>query len=312
MTETANVDQPKATPDLSQQPLDQVNESMNDADKALLAASSVDEVNEAASQLTANREAPRVRMFGVDIDVLDMQGTVDRVMSWIESDERDCKYVVTPNVDHVVMLQTSEELQQAYKDASLVVADGFPLIVASKWLGTPLPERVAGSELVPKLFDRFQERDTPTRVYLLGAMPGVAVKAARAIDRRWSNIKVVGTYSPPFGFQNDEPECESILKKIQDSSPEVVIFGVGAPKQEIWSQRFHKQIDAKVLFCVGATIDFLAGEKSQAPVWMRRCGLEWLHRCASEPKRLLKRYLTDARIFPQIFLRELWQQRSSR
>lgn len=310
MTETAKLAQ--STPKESQT-ANRIDESIGDADRALDAVAAFDQqaVDHDCDARQCESEPNRVRMFGVDIDVLDMRQTVDRIHGWIESDERDCKYVVTPNVDHVVMLQKNEQLQQAYEDASMVVADGFPLIVASKWLGNPLPERVAGSELVPLLFDRFQERDRPTRVYLLGAMPGVAVKAARAIDRRWSNIRVVGTYSPPFGFQDDEAECEAILKRIQDSEPELVVFGVGAPKQEIWTQRFHKRIDAKALLCVGATIDFLAGEKAQAPVWMRRCGLEWLHRCASEPKRLVKRYLTDARIFPQILLREMWQQRGS-
>lgn len=285
---------------------DRFEQSLADADRAVRASADIDQVSEEKAKLD------RVSMFGIDIDVLDMNATVERIFDWTTSEERNCKYVVTPNVDHVVMLQKNRELRQAYNDASLVVADGFPLIMASKWLGTPLPERVAGSELVPLLFDRLQERETPTRIYLLGAMPGVAVKAARAIDWHWPNIKVVGTYSPPFGFQNDEDECESILQKIRDSQPEIVVFGVGAPKQEIWTQRFHKQIDAKVLLCVGATIDFLAGEKAQAPVWMRRSGLEWLHRCASEPKRLLKRYMTDARVFPQIFLQELWQQRASK
>ena len=241
-----------------------------------------------------------------------MQTSVERIFSWVESDTRDCKFLVTPNVDHVVMLQSNSELRQAYQEASLVVADGFPLIVASKLLGSPLPERVAGSELVPLLFDRFQERDEPTSVYLLGAMPGVAVKAAREIDRRWPKVRVVGTYSPPFGFEKDEAECESILNRIQQAQPEVVIFGVGAPKQELWTSRFHDRLDTKALLCVGATIDFLAGEKPQAPVWMRRSGLEWLHRCASEPRRLLMRYVTGARVFPQIVLREWWGSPNSR
>lgn len=246
----------------------------------------------------------RSNLFGVEVDELDMSGAAEQIADWLDEDNWSCRFVVTPNVDHVVMLQSNEALQAAYEDASMVLADGFPLIVASKLLGRPLPERVAGSELVPKLFDQLKERSKPTTAYLLGAMPGVAVKAARAIDREWPHIKIVGTYSPPFGFENDEAECEAILQRIEEVAPEVVVFGVGAPKQEIWTHKFHKRLKTKVLFCVGATIDFLAGEKSQAPVWMRRSGLEWLHRCASEPKRLAKRYAKDAVLFPQIFFRE--------
>ena len=246
----------------------------------------------------------KISMFGVTIDALDMRGTVDRIVGWLESDTTPCQYVVTPNVDHVVMLQTNDRLRAAYDEASLVLADGFPLVVAARLLGRPLPERVAGSELVPALFDRLASRQESTRVFLLGALPGVAVKAAREIDRNWPHLNVVGTYSPPFGFEHDEEECERILTQLNDSNAEIVVFGVGAPKQELWAHRFHDRISAKALFCVGATIDFLAGEKSQAPVWMRRTGLEWIHRCASEPRRLLGRYARGAIVFPQILFRE--------
>lgn len=269
--------------------------------------------------------AEQISLFDIAIDDLDMLGTVNTIMSWLDefkdefnnqvaedvvSDGPPCRYVVTPNVDHVVMLQKNQALRDAYADAALVVADGFPLVVASKLLGTPLPERVAGSELVEVFFDALQERGRSVRVYLLGAMPGVAVRAARRIDRDWPNVNVVGTYSPPIGFENDEEECEAILQRIERDDPEVVILGVGAPKQEVWTHRFHDRLRGRVVFCVGATIDFLAGEKPQAPVWMRRCGLEWLHRCASEPKRLIKRYLTGAFVFPQIVFRE-WASRRS-
>lgn len=246
----------------------------------------------------------RVSLFGVEIDNVDMSAATDHVTAWLSGDDSKCHFVVTPNVDQVVMLQKNEALKAAYQDASLVLADGFPLIVASKLLGKPLPERVAGSELVPALFDRLAFREQSTRVYLLGAMPGVAVKAARQIDKQWPHINVVGTYSPPFGFEHDDEECETILANLEEAKADIVIFGVGAPKQELWAHRFHDRIAAKALFCVGATIDFLAGEKAQAPMWMRRCGLEWVHRCASEPRRLASRYAKDAIIFPQILFRE--------
>ena len=93
-------------------------------------------------------------------------------------------------------------------------------------------------------------------------MPGVAIKAARAIDRRWPHIRVVGTYSPPYGFEDDPQECETILENLTTAQPEVVLLGVGAPKQELWAHRFRDRLPAKTLLCVGATIDFLAGEKN--------------------------------------------------
>ena len=252
----------------------------------------------------------RIALFGVEIDSLDMNGAVNRIRGWLEQSSTVCRLVVTPNVDHVVMLQTNQQLKAAYEDATLVLADGFPLVMAGKLLGKPIPERVAGSELIPALFDQLESRELPTRVYLLGAMPGVAVKAARKIDSVWPHVKVVGTYSPPLGFEHDDHECDKILDGIAKAGAEFVIFGVGAPKQELWAHRFQDRIEAKALFCVGATIDFLAEEKSQAPKWMRRCGLEWIHRCASEPKRLVGRYARDAIIFPQILFREWTNNRA--
>lgn len=282
-----------------------------------------------------------VSLFGVEIDELDMLGSVDQIMEWLDEIETEdawddaessssngpnetgvsgesktsesaCRYIVTPNVDHVVMLQSNEELKAAYADAAMVVADGFPLIVASKLLGSPLPERVAGSELVEVFFNHLADRDgNKTRVYLLGAMPGVADRAATRVQERWPHVDVVGTHSPPFGFEHSDEESSEILRRIEEADPEVVIFGVGAPKQELWTHRFQDRLDGRVVFCVGATIDFLAGEKPQAPVWMRRSGLEWLHRCASEPKRLAKRYAKGAIVFPQIVFRE-WLSKANK
>ena len=214
-----------------------------------------------------------------------------------------CRYVVTPNVDHAVMIQEDEALGNAYKDASLILADGAPLVWASKFLNKPLPERLAGSEIVPALFAA-ADASSPIRVYLLGAAPGVAERAAERIHAQWKGVEVVGLYSPPLGFEKDAEECEAILKRIADCQPDVLVVGLGAPKQELWVSRHHTHIRAKVALCVGATIDFIAGEKPQAPVWMRRSGLEWVHRMATEPRRLAKRYARDAWIFPQLVWRD--------
>jgi N-acetylglucosaminyldiphosphoundecaprenol N-acetyl-beta-D-mannosaminyltransferase len=214
--------------------------------------------------------------------------------------------VVTPNVDHVVLLQHHAGLQAAYAQAGMILADGAAVICASRLLGKPLPGRVAGSDLVPALFDAAAE-DQPTRAYLLGAAPGVAERAAANIHRRWPGVKVVGTYSPPLGFEKDHAENLRILARIADVKPDLLVVGLGAPKQELWVHQHHKQIRARVALCVGGTIDFLAGEKSRAPVWMRDLGLEWLHRVLSEPRRLAARYARDAWIFPQIVAREWWQ-----
>jgi N-acetylglucosaminyldiphosphoundecaprenol N-acetyl-beta-D-mannosaminyltransferase len=222
---------------------------------------------------------------------------VQQVLAWTRHPDGQCRYVVTPNVDHIVMLQQNGDLRSAYCEAGMVLADGAPVLWAAKFLGKPLPERVAGSDLVPALFAAVSPAQ-PLKVFLLGAK--------ETIERRWPGVQVCGLYSPPLGFERDHSENANILARIAHARPDLLVVGLGAPKQELWVHRHRSQIEAPAVLCVGATIDFLAGEKSRAPVWMRLVGLEWLHRVASEPKRLARRYLRDAWLFPQIVAREWW------
>ncbi len=252
----------------------------------------------------------RVPLFGFELDAITMREAVERVYGWVRT-PRQGRFVVTPNVDHAVLFQRDAELRESYANASLVLADGMPVVLAARLLGRPLPGRVPGSDLVPALFEAAAAR-AGLRVYLLGAAPGVAQRAAENIRARWPGVEIVGTYSPPVGFENDEQENQAILDKIAAVRPDLLIVGLGAPKQERWVNAHRQRIDAAVTLCVGATIDFLAGERRRAPRWMRRGGLEWLHRVASEPKRLLKRYVRDAWIFPQLVCSEWFAARRRR
>lgn len=250
-----------------------------------------------------------VSLFGMKIDRLRMPEAVARLRGWIDGEETTCRYVVTPNVDHAVMFAERADLREAYAAASLVLADGFPVVLASRMLRRSLPERVAGSDLAPALFTSSKDGRRLT-VFLLGAAPGVADRAARRIEEHWPNVAVVGTYSPPLGFERDDRENDEIVRRVNAVRPDVLVLGLGAPKQELWIARHHARLQAKTALCIGATIDFLAGEKARAPRWMQRCGLEWLHRLASEPKRLFKRYAHDARIFPRLVWNE-WRGASA-
>lgn len=245
----------------------------------------------------------RVRLFGIEIDAVRMDEAVDRILAWTESPQNGCRYVVTPNVDHAVMYQHRDDLRQAYRDAALILADGLPVVLASRLVGKRLPERVAGSDLAPALFTAVSPERKLT-VFLLGAASGVGEAAAEKIHACWPNVEVVGTYSPPRGFENDEAENSKILDIISAASPNVLLIGLGAPKQELWVQRHRERLQVPAALCVGATIDFLAGARRRAPIWMRKTGLEWLHRACSEPRRLLTRYARDAWVFPQL----VWQE----
>jgi N-acetylglucosaminyldiphosphoundecaprenol N-acetyl-beta-D-mannosaminyltransferase len=246
-----------------------------------------------------------INLFGMHIDRITMRETVDRVLSWCGEPRGDtCRFVVTPNVDHAVMFQERPDLRTAYAAAALVLADGAPIVLASRIIGQNLPERVAGSDLVPRILATTEQRLT---VFLLGAAPGVAEVAAANIGRQWPHVEIVGTYSPPLGFEDDAAENGHILARIAAAAPDLLIVGFGAPKQELWIHRHQHQLEAKVALCAGATIDFLAGNRHRSPVWMREAGLEWLHRVLAEPRRLAGRYARDAWVFPQLLWRE-WRR----
>jgi N-acetylglucosaminyldiphosphoundecaprenol N-acetyl-beta-D-mannosaminyltransferase len=251
----------------------------------------------------------KVRLFGIDLDAVRMDQAVSAVFSMIRQNGGACRFVVTPNVDHVLLFQRTEALRLAYSEAALIVADGLPVVLASYLLGHPLPERVPGSDLVPAVLGAARA-DDPLRVFLLGAGPGVAQRAARRIEALWAGVRVVGTSCPPLGFEGDPAQNEAILRQVTESGAQLLIVGLGAPKQELWVHAHRARITAPVAMCVGATIDFLAGEKPRAPEWMQRSGLEWLHRMMSEPKRLVPRYASNAVGFPLLVLKE-WRTRAA-
>jgi N-acetylglucosaminyldiphosphoundecaprenol N-acetyl-beta-D-mannosaminyltransferase len=249
----------------------------------------------------------RVALFGMQLDVVRLGDAVERILGWTLEQGAPLRYVVTPNVQHTMIYQEHEEFRRAYQDASLVLTDGTPLVWAARLFGSPLPERVAGSDLLPALFAAVPERRTLS-VFLLGAAPGVGERATRAIEATYPNVRVVGTESPPFGFEKDERENERLLHAVSRYEPDVLVVGLGAPKQELWTYRFRNELRARVAVCAGASIDFLAGEKSRAPRWMRGTGLEWMHRVATEPRRLARRYASDGLRLPGLLLRE-WRSR---
>ncbi|HQU45082.1 MAG TPA: WecB/TagA/CpsF family glycosyltransferase, partial [Pirellulales bacterium] len=150
--------------------------------------------------LDAPAAEARVRLFGITIDALRMEQAVARLLVWIQSPLDRCRYVVTPNVDHVVLYQGCGELRQAYAEADMVLADGAPVVAVSRLIGRALPERVAGSDLVPRLFDEAVWQRRNLRVFLLGGVPGVGRRAAERIASSWPGIEVVGVAAPPVGF----------------------------------------------------------------------------------------------------------------
>lgn len=256
--------------------------------------------------------AEKVQLFGMAIDRANRREAVADLLMVVQQPEPLPVVVVTPNVDHVVQYRSNPALRQAYALAGRVYADGKPLVWASRLFGPTLPETVTGSDLMPELFTTAQNRGQTLTVYLLGAGPGVAEEAGLRIEQRWPCVRVVGCYSPSFGFDNSAEEQQRMIDYVNAAQPDVLAIGLGAPKQEIWATAHRAQLRCKVVLCIGATIDFLAERKARAPVWMRKTGLEWLFRLATEPRRLWRRYALGFFLLPAIILDEVRVRRKRR
>ncbi len=231
----------------------------------------------------------RIRLAGVMIDNVSMTEAVERIESLISQAEPG--YVVTPNADVMVKLHRDDAFQRIYDRAQLVVPDGMPLLWAARCQGTPLKERVAGSDFFIELCQTSARRGY--RVFFLGAQEGVAARASEKLRRAYPGLQVVGTYAPPWGFDQDKEECRRIVEMIREARPQLLFVGLGSPKQEQWIASYYRQCGVPVSMAVGASFDFAAGKVRRAPQWMQRAGCEWFWRLMKEPARLWKRYLID-------------------
>lgn len=212
-------------------------------------------------------------------------------------------YVVTPNLDHIVKLEEDQDFVRCYDNAGLVLADGNPLIWASKILGTPLKALVTGSDLFPALCEHAATKGY--RLFFLGGLEGVAEKAAEELRKKYPQINIVGTYSPPFGFDKNPEENRKILNMVNALKPHLLFVGVGAPKQEKWMYNNITELDINVALGIGASFDFEAGTIKRAPKVFRQVGLEWFWRFSNEPTRLFKRYFVDSAQFVPIIYNQL-------
>ncbi|UCG16683.1 MAG: WecB/TagA/CpsF family glycosyltransferase [Phycisphaerales bacterium] len=247
----------------------------------------------------------RIDLLDVPFDVVTFENTLDLLIGLARGDRP--AYAVTANVDHVVRFHRCPEVRYLYREADLVVADGMPLIWASRLLGTPLPERVAGSDLFPALCARAAEFGLS--VFLLGGAPGTAQRAAEILQARHPRLRVAGTYCPDYGFEKDSVQASRVVAAVRAVQPDILFVGLGSPKQEKWIAANRTTCGAKLNIGVGISFSFVCGDVRRAPRWMRRIGLEWAHRLFQEPRRLWKRYLLEDPALLALVLRRLLSRR---
>ena len=237
-----------------------------------------------------------VNILSVSIDNFSMSEILERL--------RFGGVVFTLNVDQLIKLQKDKDFYRIYNTADYRVCDSQLLILAAKFLGQPLREKISGSDLFPAFY-WYYRHDHNIKIFLLGGPKGVADIARRKINNKVGREVVIESYSPPFGFEKDHRECQKIVDLINNSGATVLAVGLGAPKQEKWIYQYKDKLtNIKTFFAIGATIEFEAGHRQRAPKWMSMAGLEWLFRLLSEPKRLWRRYLIEDLPFFFLILRQ--------
>jgi N-acetylglucosaminyldiphosphoundecaprenol N-acetyl-beta-D-mannosaminyltransferase len=225
----------------------------------------------------------RIKILNVSIDNITSQELLENLHEGV---------LVTPNVDDIMKQQRDKEFHLDAAKAEFSVCDSKIVKLSASFLGTPLKEAIPGSSFFPKFCDYHKNDDT--KIFLLGAKEGVAEIAKQKINKRIGREIVVDTYSPPFGFERDEKECQHIVDLLNNSSANVVLVGLGNPKQTKWIYNYKELVPKiKIWMALGATIDFEAGNVKRAPKIFQKLALEWLYRFLMEPKRLFHRYFVE-------------------
>lgn len=226
-----------------------------------------------------------IPVLGSPIDAVGWDEARSRILAWAGA--RESRYVCLCNVHSVVLAGGDARHAGALREADMATADGAPVAWAMRRLGAPAQRRVCGPDLMLALCGDAAAAGLP--IYLYGGTDDTLERLAINLLRRFPGLIIAGTCSPPFRPLSDDEEADTAAR-IDASGAALVFVGLGCPKQELWMQRQRGRIRA-VMLGVGAAFDFHAGTVVRAPLWMQRRGLEWLHRLASEPRRLWRRYL---------------------
>lgn len=240
----------------------------------------------ASDQMHAS-QLPELVLGGVQIHAITEAQCVAHVMQSLASDRGG--WIATANLDHMRRLRSSQEFREIYAEASVVVADGMPLIWAARLQGDPLPERVAGSDLIHSLTAGAAANDRS--VFFLGGDPGSAIAAAAQLVEDHPKLRVAGNYCPAVGFEKDPAQMAELRRVIEESGADIVYVALGSPKQEALIREIHSVLPQAWWIGVGISFSFVCGAVQRAPRWVQRIGMEWLHRLLQEPRRLGVRYL---------------------
>jgi N-acetylglucosaminyldiphosphoundecaprenol N-acetyl-beta-D-mannosaminyltransferase len=231
-----------------------------------------------------------MRMMGAPLGVVTEADAVRAIVA--AAREGRGHWTVTANLDHIRRYRRDPLARGLIDAADLVVADGMPLIWASRLAGEPLPERVSGSSMVWSICEAASAGGQS--VFLLGGAPGVAERAARVFRESCPGLEIAGTACPPAGFEDDERELGRIRRQVTEAAPRIVFVALGFPKQDLLIRALRSSLPGASFLGVGISLSYATGDLARPPDWICRIGLEWAHRLRQEPtRRLARRYLLD-------------------
>jgi N-acetylglucosaminyldiphosphoundecaprenol N-acetyl-beta-D-mannosaminyltransferase len=246
---------------------------------------------------------PRFMMNGVPVDRMPMDYAAAWVVQALKLRASLAPILIMgPNAQLVTLAARNIRFASALRAAHLSVPDGISIVLASRLLGQPVPERVTGGDLMERLCAEAARHGFT--VFFLGGLPGAAAAAALNLERRYPALKIAGTYCPPLGFENDTMESAHIRQLITEAAPDLLCVAFGAPKQEIWMHENCPHLPVGAAISIGAALDTQSGLRKRAPRWTHKLGLEWLYRMVREPRRLGRRYLLGNTQFLLLVLRQ--------
>jgi exopolysaccharide biosynthesis WecB/TagA/CpsF family protein len=251
---------------------------------------------------TQTRPARNLRVDGVTINISSLPEAVSSIVAAAE--QGDNFSVCTLNLDHVVQLQQKPDFLAAYRRARFVTADGFPIVVLSRLLGTPIA-RTTGADLVEPLCNAAGAKGLP--IFLFGSDAPTLAKASENLRKRYQGLEIAGTFSPGRNFDAYSAEADAAIVQIRESGAKLCFLALGAPRQELFASRCLDELDGTGCLCIGAALDFIAGTQIRAPLFTQRAGLEWAWRMFRDPRRLAPRYARCAAAVPRLLASTLPQ-----
>ena len=250
--------------------------------------------------------AEKIDVAGVGLSNVSITEVSD-IFNHAIDDNRKIRVCITP-ANCIIWANNDAYLKKIYNDADITLCDGVPVLWASKFLGTPLKERITGLDLLPKYVKECY--DNGYSFFLLGAKDGVAFALQKKLNAKYPGIKITGIYSPPFAEKFSEEENLKMIQLVNAGKPNVLWVSLTAPKQDFWIAENLNKLDVNIAIGVGGAFEVTAGLIQRAPRFLQRMGLEWFFRFIREPKRLFKRYILEAPAFIPLVLKQKFSRKN--